>query len=166
MKRRAVVTGLGVVTPLGRRLDTVWERLVGGESGIGPISLFDVAGYRVQFGGQVPWVAENEDIANPKELKRLDRFTQFALAAAKDAVSDSGIDFASEDPYPWRDTSELVGLGPARQAPKRIFLAETSGSRSVQRRIAPALRAAEAEGYRCYRRLRELNHLRLYACER
>ena len=99
MKRRAVVTGLGVVTPLGRRLDTVWERLVGGESGIGPISLFDVAGYRVQFGGQVPWVAENEDIANPKELKRLDRFTQFALAAAKDAVSDSGIDFASEDPY-------------------------------------------------------------------
>jgi len=93
------ITGLGVVTPLGRRLDSVWDRLVQGESGVGPITLFDVAGYRVQFGGQVPWVPENEDIANPKELKRLDRFTQFAMAAAKDAVSDSGIDFSAEEPF-------------------------------------------------------------------
>jgi 3-oxoacyl-[acyl-carrier-protein] synthase II len=72
---------------------------VRGDSGVGPITLFDVAGYRVQFGGQVPWEPEKEDIANPKELKRLDRFTQFALAAAKDAVTDSGIDFAKEDPF-------------------------------------------------------------------
>jgi 3-oxoacyl-[acyl-carrier-protein] synthase II len=99
MKRRVAITGLGVVTPLGRRLDSVWDRLVQGESGVGPITLFDVAGYRVQFGGQVPWVPENEDIANPKELKRLDRFTQFAMAAAKDAVSDSGIDFSAEEPF-------------------------------------------------------------------
>ncbi len=77
----------------------VWDRLVRGESGVGPITLFDVAGYRVQFGGQVPWEPENEGIANPKELKRLDRFTQFALAAAKDAVADSGIDFSKEEPY-------------------------------------------------------------------
>ena len=99
MKRRVAITGLGVVTPLGRRLDSVWDRLVQGESGVGPITLFDVAGYRVQIGGQVPWVPENEDIANPKELKRLDRFTQFAMAAAKDAVSDSGIDFSAEEPF-------------------------------------------------------------------
>ncbi len=99
MKRRAVVTGLGAVTPLGRRIDLVWERLLAGESGVGPITLFDVAGYRVQFGGQVPWEPENEGIAGPKELKRLDRFTQFAIAAAKDAVADSGIDFAAEDPF-------------------------------------------------------------------
>jgi 3-oxoacyl-[acyl-carrier-protein] synthase II len=76
-----------------------WDRIVRGDSGVGPITLFDVAGYRVQFGGQVPWEPEKEDIANPKELKRLDRFTQFALAAAKDAVTDSGIDFAKEDPF-------------------------------------------------------------------
>lgn len=99
MKRRAVVTGLGVVTPLGRPVDQFWERLVRGESGVGPISLFDVSGYRVQFGGQVHWVAENEGIAGPKELKRLDRFTQFAIAAAKDAVADSRIDFSTEDPF-------------------------------------------------------------------
>jgi 3-oxoacyl-[acyl-carrier-protein] synthase II len=99
MKRRAVVTGLGVVTALGRHLETVWDRLVKGDSGVGPITLFDVAGYRVQFGGQVPWEAEREDIAGPKELKRLDRFTQFAIAAAKDAVADSGLDLPTAAPY-------------------------------------------------------------------
>jgi len=99
MKRRAVVTGVGVVTSLGRAIDVFWDRIVRGESGVGPITLFDVAGYRVQFGGQVPWDPEQEGIANTKELKRLDRFTQFALAAAKDAVGDSGIDFAKEDPF-------------------------------------------------------------------
>ena len=99
MKRRAVVTGLGVVTALGRHLETVWDRLVKGDSGVGPITLFDVAGYRVQFGGQVPWEAEREDIAGPKELTRLDRFTQFAIAAAKDAVADSGLDLPTAAPY-------------------------------------------------------------------
>jgi 3-oxoacyl-[acyl-carrier-protein] synthase II len=87
------------VTSLGRAVEVFWDRIVRGDSGVGPITLFDVAGYRVQFGGQVPWEPEKEDIANPKELKRLDRFTQFALAAAKDAVTDSGIDFAKEDPF-------------------------------------------------------------------
>ncbi|MFM8952609.1 MAG: beta-ketoacyl-ACP synthase II [Planctomycetaceae bacterium] len=99
MKRRVVVTGLGVVTPLGRAIDGFWDRIVRSVSGVGPITLFDVAGYRVQFGGQVHWEPENEDIANPKELKRLDRFTQFAIGSAKDAVADSGIDFSKEDPY-------------------------------------------------------------------
>jgi 3-oxoacyl-[acyl-carrier-protein] synthase II len=99
MKRRAVVTGVGVVTSLGRNVEVFWDRLVRGESGVGPISLFDVAGYRVQFGGQVHWEPENEDISTAKDLKRLDRFTQFAIGAAKDAVADSGLDFSTEEPY-------------------------------------------------------------------
>ena len=89
MKRRVVVTGLGVVTSLGRELETFWRRLVAGESGITPITLFDVSAYRVQFGGQVPWDGEQENIASAKDLRRLDRFVQFALAAAKDA-DDTG----------------------------------------------------------------------------
>ncbi|MFM8703878.1 MAG: beta-ketoacyl-ACP synthase II [Planctomycetia bacterium] len=99
MKRRVVVTGLGVVTSLGRAVESFWDRILRGDSGVGPITLFDVSGYRVQFGGQVNWEPENEGIANPKELKRLDRFTQFALVAAKDAVTDSGLDFSKEDPF-------------------------------------------------------------------
>ena len=99
MKRRVVVTGLGVVTSLGRAVETFWDRILRGESGIGPITLFDVSGYRVQFGGEVHWEPEREDIANYKELKRLDRYTQFAIAAAKDAVAGSGLDFSKEDPF-------------------------------------------------------------------
>ncbi|MFM9196258.1 MAG: beta-ketoacyl-ACP synthase II, partial [Planctomycetia bacterium] len=99
MKRRVVVTGLGVVTSLGRAVESFWDRILRGDSGVGPITLFDVSGYRVQFGGQVNWEPESEGIANPKELKRLDRFTQFALAAAKDAVTDSGLDFSKGDPF-------------------------------------------------------------------
>jgi 3-oxoacyl-[acyl-carrier-protein] synthase II len=99
MKRRVVVTGLGVVTSLGRAVESFWDRILRGDSGVGPITLFDVSGYRVQFGGQVNWEPENEGISTPKELKRLDRFTQFALAAAKDAVADSGLDFSKEDPF-------------------------------------------------------------------
>jgi len=99
MKRRAVVTGLGVVTPLGRAIEVFWDRLVRGESGIGPVTLFDVSGFRVQFGGQVPWEPEKENIANAKEVRRLDRYAQFAIAAAIDAVADAGIEFPKEDPY-------------------------------------------------------------------
>ncbi len=99
MKRRAVVTGLGVVTSLGRAVGGFWDRLVRGDSGVGPITLFDVSGYRVQFGGQVPWEPEQENIANPKDLRRIDRFAQFAIASAIDAVADSGLEFAKEDPY-------------------------------------------------------------------
>jgi 3-oxoacyl-[acyl-carrier-protein] synthase II len=80
-------------------LDLFWDRLVRGESGVRPVTLFDVTGYRVQFGGQVPWEPEREDIADAKELRRLDRYSQFAIAAAKDAVADSGIAFDREEPY-------------------------------------------------------------------
>ena len=99
MRRRVAVTGLGVVTSLGRQVDLFWDRLVRGDSGVGPVTLFDVTGYRVQFGGQVPWEPEREDIADAKELRRLDRYSQFAIAAAKDAVADSGIAFDREEPY-------------------------------------------------------------------
>jgi 3-oxoacyl-[acyl-carrier-protein] synthase II len=93
------VTGLGVVTSLGREVGGFWNRLLRGDSGVGPITLFDVSGFRVQFGGQVPWEPEQENISNAKELRRIDRFAQFAIASAVDAVADSGIEFAKEDPY-------------------------------------------------------------------
>jgi 3-oxoacyl-[acyl-carrier-protein] synthase II len=99
MKRRVVVTGLGVVTSLGRAVETFWARILRGDSGVGPVTLFDVSAFRVQFAGEVDWKPEEENIANVKELRRLDRFTQFAMAAAADAFSDSGLDVSKEDPY-------------------------------------------------------------------
>jgi 3-oxoacyl-[acyl-carrier-protein] synthase II len=87
MKRRVVVTGLGVVTALGRSVEIFWDRLLRGDSGVGPITLFDVAAFRVQFAGEVPWNPEVENIASTKEVRRLDRFTQFAMAAAADVLA-------------------------------------------------------------------------------
>jgi 3-oxoacyl-[acyl-carrier-protein] synthase II len=105
-KRRVVITGMGWVTSLGLSVDGVWTDLVAGKSGIRTIERFDVSRHATKFGGQVPnWDSPNLD---KREAKRLDRFAQFAVNAAHDAVRDSGIDFAKEDP--WRCGS-IVGSG-------------------------------------------------------
>jgi 3-oxoacyl-[acyl-carrier-protein] synthase II len=98
MKRRVVVTGLGVVTSLSCQVSDLWQRILAGESGIHPIRLFDTAGYKVTFGGDVQdWVPS--EYITAKDAKRLDRFTQFAMVAATDAVNDSGVDFSQEEPF-------------------------------------------------------------------
>lgn len=96
MKRRVVVTGLGVVTSLSCQVEDLWKRICRGESGIRPVTLFDVTHFRVKFGGEVPnW--NPDGYITPKDAKRIDRFAQFALVAAIDAVKDSGLDFTKED---------------------------------------------------------------------
>jgi 3-oxoacyl-[acyl-carrier-protein] synthase II len=98
MKRRVVVTGLGVVTSLSCRVDDLWKRVCNGESGIHSIQRFDPSAFRTKFGGEV--VGFSCDGYIPlKEAKRLDRFAQFAVAGAIDAVNDSGLDFSKEDVY-------------------------------------------------------------------
>ncbi len=98
MKRRVVITGLGVVTSLASKVEDLWKRVLEGESGIHELRLFDTSGYKVRFGGDVlDW--STEGYLTAYDAKRIDRFTQFALVAAIDAVRDSGIDFAKEDPY-------------------------------------------------------------------
>ncbi len=98
MKRRVVVTGLGVVSPLSCKLEDLWTRICNGESGIRTVESFDFSSFRSQIGGEVrDWSCEGYLPA--KEAKRLDRFAQFAVVAAKDAVDHSGLDFSKEDPY-------------------------------------------------------------------
>jgi 3-oxoacyl-[acyl-carrier-protein] synthase II len=95
--RRVVITGMGVVTSLGERLDAFWSALCSGKSGVGPLTLFDTTEFKVKFGGQVrDW----DPVARfgAKEARHLDRFAQFALAAATSAVEDSGIDFQALPP--------------------------------------------------------------------
>ncbi|HBO42526.1 MAG TPA: beta-ketoacyl-[acyl-carrier-protein] synthase II, partial [Planctomycetaceae bacterium] len=99
MKRRVVVTGLGVVTALGCRVDELWTRVCNGESGIRPFVGFDCSKFQVRFGGQVTDNWSLDGYVGPKDAKRLDRFCQFALTAAVDAMKQSGIDFAEEDPF-------------------------------------------------------------------
>jgi 3-oxoacyl-[acyl-carrier-protein] synthase II len=98
MKRRVVVTGLGVVTSLSCRVDDLWERVCNGESGVRVIQRFDPSAFRTRFGGEVVDFS-CEGYIPAKEANRLDRFTQFAVVGAIDAVNDSGLDFSKEDVY-------------------------------------------------------------------
>jgi 3-oxoacyl-[acyl-carrier-protein] synthase II len=98
MKRRVVVTGLGVVTSLSLKVDDLFDRLCRGESGVHALRQFDTTEYKVKFGGDVyDW--DTGDYVDKKEVKRIDRFTQFALVAGIDAVRDSGLDFSQEDSF-------------------------------------------------------------------
>src|SRR6266508_2825768 len=95
--RRVVITGLGSVTPLGNNVETFWSNLKNGVSGIHTIDAFDTTGYDCKIGGQVRCFDPKPFFKNPKDVRRTDRFTQLAMAAAKMAVEDSGIDVEKLD---------------------------------------------------------------------
>src|SRR5438309_6886587 len=97
MNRRVVITGMGVVTPVGRDLPTFWNNLTNGVSGIGDITAFDVTGYDCRIGGEVRDFEAKQYFKNPKDARRTDRFSHLAMAAAKMAVEDSGIQFNNGD---------------------------------------------------------------------
>lgn len=109
MTRRVVVTGVGVVTSLGCEVSDFWDQICAGKSGVGLVERFDCSDFKVRFGGEVKNfdLLEHIDI-EPKEVKRLDRFVQFAMAAAGKAVASSGMDFQTGDPY---RHGVLVGSG-------------------------------------------------------
>jgi 3-oxoacyl-[acyl-carrier-protein] synthase II len=92
--RRVVITGLGVVTPVGNDVPTFWDNLKNGVSGIGMVDAFDTTGYECKIGGQVRDFDPKNYFNNPKDARRTDRYAQFSMAAAKMAKEDSGIDLA------------------------------------------------------------------------
>jgi 3-oxoacyl-[acyl-carrier-protein] synthase II len=96
-KRRVVVTGLGVVSPVGSTVQTAWDAVLRGESGIGPVTRFDVSAFPVRIGGQVRGF-EIGDYIPPKDARRMDEFMHYGVAAGVQAVTDSGIDFSKTDP--------------------------------------------------------------------
>jgi 3-oxoacyl-[acyl-carrier-protein] synthase II len=94
-RRRVVITGLGAVSPLGNDVETTWRGILAGESGAGPITQFDHAGYVVHFACEVKDFDATQWI-DRKEARRMDRFAHLALAAARQAEADSGLDIAPE----------------------------------------------------------------------
>jgi 3-oxoacyl-[acyl-carrier-protein] synthase II len=95
-KRRVVVTGLGIVSPVGSTVDSAWAAVLRGESGIGPITRFDASSFATRFGGAVRGFDVGAYIA-PKEARRMDEFMQYGVAAGMQAVTDSGADFSKLD---------------------------------------------------------------------
>ena len=98
LPRRVVVTGLGAVTPLGLTADQFWANLLAGQSGIGPMTLCDPTDYPCRIAGEVDDF-NPADYLPAREARRMARFSQLAVAAALQAVTDAGLDIAAEDPY-------------------------------------------------------------------
>jgi 3-oxoacyl-[acyl-carrier-protein] synthase II len=90
--RRVVITGMGVVTPIGSNLETFWSNLKNGVSGIGLIEGFDTTGYDCRIAGEVRDFDPKPFFKNPKDVRRTDRFTQLSMAAAKMAMEDGGVE--------------------------------------------------------------------------
>lgn len=107
MKRRVVVTGLGAVTPIGNNVETFWNGIKEGKVGIGPITKFDTAEYKVKIAAEVKGFSAKEHM-DFKAAKRMELFSQYAVAAAKEACADAGLEMEKEDPY---RVGVIVGSG-------------------------------------------------------
>ena len=96
--KRVVVTGMGAITPIGLGVDAFWRSIKENKVGIVPISYFDTTGYKAKVAAEVhDFVAK--DYLDPKSARRMERFSQFDVAASKEALEDAGIDMSKEDPY-------------------------------------------------------------------
>ena len=96
MKRRVVITGMGVVTPIGIGKEAFWDSLKNGRSGVGRLTHFDITDYPCQIDAEVKGF-DPEKYIDKKTIRRMDRFTQFAYAAADMAIRDAGLDTAKLD---------------------------------------------------------------------
>jgi len=95
-KKRVVVTGLGLVTPVGNTVDSSWESILAGKSGIAPITTFDVSDYATQFGGGIKDFDVTEYLSN-KEARKMDTFIHYGMAAGIQAFNDSGLEVNEEN---------------------------------------------------------------------
>lgn len=136
MKRRVVVTGLGAVTPIGNTVDEFWESVKAGKVGIGPITKFDTTDYKIKIAAEVKdFVAK--DRMDFKAAKRMELFSQYAVAAALEAYEDAGLDIAGEDPFragvivgsgigslqvEESEYTKIITKGPSRVAPLMVPL--------------------------------------------
>jgi 3-oxoacyl-[acyl-carrier-protein] synthase II len=94
--KRVVVTGLGALTPLGNTAEETWKNLLAGKSGAGPITRFDASLFKTHFACEVKDFEPN-DVLDRKEARRMDRFTQFGVVVADEAIADSGLDLEKEN---------------------------------------------------------------------
>jgi 3-oxoacyl-[acyl-carrier-protein] synthase II len=141
---RVVITGIGLVTPIGIGTSEAWQGLLRGDSGIGSITLFDCSAFRVQIAGEVKnW--EPTRWIDRKRLKEMDRFTEFALGAAAMAVSDAGLEL-SDSERPRAGTFIGVGIGGLFTLEKTKETVMTRGPTKVSPYSIPGIIANLAAG--------------------
>lgn len=136
MRRRVVVTGMGAVTPIGNDVSSFWNSIKEGKTGFGSISYFDTTDYKCKLAAEVKDF-NAADHMDKKAARRMEPFCQFAVAAAKEAIEDAGLDMTKEDPYRAgcavgsgigslqameREHTRLEEKGPSRVAPLLVPL--------------------------------------------
>ena len=134
--RRVVVTGMGAITPIGLNVETFWNSIKEKKHGFGPITKFDASEYKAHLAAEVKGF-QAKDYMDAKAAKRMELFSQYAVAAAKEAMEDSGLDLSKEDPYlvgcsvgsgigslqaMEREHSRLLERGPSRINPLLVPL--------------------------------------------
>ena len=143
-KRRVVVTGLGAVTPIGNTTADFWNSIREGKVGIGPITKFDTTDYKVKIAAEVKDFAAKERM-NFKAAKRMEPFAQYAVAAAKEAFEDSGLDMDKEDLF---RAGVIVGsgIGSLEQAESSYSRIQEKGPNRVDPLMVPKMISNMAAG--------------------
>ncbi len=134
---KTVITGMGVISPIGIGLEAYWDSLVHGRSGAGKVSLFDTSQYACQIAAEVKdWKPEN--FIDRKKARRMDRFTQFAMGATKMAVEDAGLDMSKVNP---ERVGVIVGsgIGGLTTIEEELATLRERGSRKVSPFLIPKI---------------------------
>ena len=136
MKTRVVITGMGAITPIGNDVESFWQGLKDKKVGIAPITYFDTTDYKCKLAAEVKGF-NAKDYMDPKAARRMEAFSQFAVAASREALEHSGIDMEKEDPYRVgvcvgsgigslqameKDVQKLLEKGPSRVNPLLVPL--------------------------------------------
>ena len=144
-KRRVVITGMGAVTPLGNSVESTWQGLLAGKSGIGPIDRFDVTDFKTQFGGSI----KNLDInlyMSAKDSRKYDDFILYGIAAAEQAITESGIEITDEN-APRIGTIIGAGIGGLDSIEKAHSTLLKSGPKRVSPFFVPGTIINMISGY-------------------
>mgnify|MGYP003314245626 CR=1 FL=1 len=135
MKKRVVVTGLGAITPIGNGVENFWKAVKDEQIGFAPISKFDTTDFKVKIAAEVKDF-HAEDYMDKKAARRMELFCQYAIAAAKEAMEDAGINMESEDPYRV-GVSVGSGVGALQSYEKEITTLNTKGSSRISPMFVP-----------------------------
>src|SRR5882672_8828612 len=162
--RRVVITGMGVVTPLGNDVDTFWKNLIAGQCGIDKISAFDSSPFDTHIAGEVKNFDPTAAFPSPKEIRRTDRFSQFGVYAGHQALLDSGLDLEKEN----RDEIGVIigsGIGGLKTTADQLNVLLDRGPGRVSPFTIPMLISNMASGlFSMYNNLRGPNFATCSAC--
>ena len=158
MKERVVITGLGCISPVGNDVKTAWQNIMQGQSGIQAIEGFDVTNYTTRFAGQIRDFNAAEWMP-PKEIRKVDPFIHYAIAASIQAVKDAGLD-AFESAPERVGVAISAGIGGIGTIGEQGIVLENRGPRKVSPQFVPATIVNMAAGH-----VSQLYNFRWFHCD-